>query len=98
MKNVLKKQLTLATILSLSTITSVFAEVKETIEKSFTVSAQANLRLTNVNGGVEIKGWDKSEIKITAIITEKNQEDRERINIEFSKRSSDVNVETHYIK
>jgi DUF4097 and DUF4098 domain-containing protein YvlB len=98
MKNALKKQLTLATILSLSTITSVYAEVKESIEKSFTVSAQATLRLANVNGGVEIKGWDKSEIKITAMITAKNQEDRERINIEFSERSSDVSVETQYTK
>ena len=59
MKNALKKQLTLATILSLSTITSVYAEVKETIEKSFSVSSSATLRLANVNGGVEIKGWIK---------------------------------------
>lgn len=63
MKHSFKKQLTLVTILSLSTITAVFADVKDTIEKSFDVSQQAVLRLANLNGGVDIEGWDKNEIK-----------------------------------
>jgi DUF4097 and DUF4098 domain-containing protein YvlB len=98
MKNSLKKQLTLATILSLSTITSVYADVEDTIEKSFDVSEQAVLRLANINGAVDIKGWNKNEIKVTAIITAKNQKDRDRIKVEFDQNSNNVSVETEYEK
>jgi len=98
MKHSFKKQLTLVTILSLSTITGVFADVKDTIEKSFDVSQQAVLRLANLNGGVDIEGWDKNEIKITAIITADDQEDRDRIKIQFHQSSNDVSVETEYEK
>ncbi|NQZ89244.1 MAG: DUF4097 family beta strand repeat protein [Colwellia sp.] len=98
MKNSFKKQLTLATLLSLSMITVVYADVEDTIEKSFDVSENATLRLANINGAVEIKGWDRNEIKVTAIITAKNQEDRDRIKVEFDQSSSGVSVETEYEK
>lgn len=98
MKNSYKKQLALATILSLSTLTSAYADVEDTIEKSFDVSEQAVLRLANINGAVDIKGWDKNEIKVTAIITAKNQKDRDRIKVEFDQNSNSVSVETEYEK
>jgi DUF4097 and DUF4098 domain-containing protein YvlB len=98
MKYSFKKQLTFATILSISTITAVYADVEDTIEKSFEVSEQADLRLANVNGAVEIKGWNKNEIKVTAIITANNQKDRDRIKVEFSQNSNSVSVETEYEK
>ena len=98
MKNSFKKQLALATILSLSSITAAYADVEDTIEKSFDVSEEAVLRLANINGAVEIMGWDKNEIKVTAIITAKNQEDRDRIKVEFNQRSNGVSVETEYEK
>jgi DUF4097 and DUF4098 domain-containing protein YvlB len=98
MKHSFKKQLTLATILSLSTITAVFADVKDTIEKTFDVSEKVALSLANINGEVDIKGWDKSEIKITAIITADDQEDRDRIKIQFHQSSNGISVETEYEK
>ena len=96
MKHSFKKQLTLVTFFSLSTITAVYADVEDTVEKSFDVSQQAVLRLANLNGGVDIEGWDKNEIKITAIITADDQEDRDRIKIQFHQSSNDVSVETEY--
>lgn len=96
MKNSLKKQLALAATLSLSTITAVYADVEDTIEKSFEVNEHATLRLANINGAVDIQGWDKDEIKITALITAETQEDRDRINIEFDQNSNGVSVETEY--
>ena len=98
MRNSFKKQLTLVTFFSLSTITAVYADVEDTVEKSFDVSQQAVLRLANLNGGVDIEGWDKNEIKITAIITADDQEDRDRIKIQFHQSSNDVSVETEYEK
>ena len=98
MKNSFKKQLTLATTLSLSFISAAYADVKDTIEKSFDVSEEVVLRLANINGAVDIKGWDKSKIKVTAIITADNQEDRDRIKVAFDQRSNGVSVETEYEK
>jgi len=94
----LNKQFLLASVVSLSTITSVYADVEETIEKSFDVSEQATLRLANINGAVDIQGWDRNEIKITVLIKAKTQEDRDRINIEFDQSSNGVSVETEYEK
>jgi len=98
MINTFNKQLLLASVISLSTITSVYAGVEETIEKSFDVNEHATLRLANVDGAVDIQGWDRNEIKITAFISAKTQEDRDRINIEFDQGSNGVSVETEYEK
>ncbi|TWX48069.1 DUF4097 family beta strand repeat-containing protein [Colwellia hornerae] len=98
MKHSFKRQFTLATILSLAAITNVYAEVEDTIEKSFAVNEQASLALANINGGVDIQGWDKTEIKITATITAENQADRDRISLDFSENSRGVSVETNYQK
>jgi len=91
-----KKQLCLASAISLSTVTSVYADVEDTIEKSFDVNEQATLRLANINGAVDIQGWDRSEIKVTAFIKAKTQEARDRIKIEFNQNSNGVSVETEY--
>lgn len=98
MKQSFKRQLTIATALLLVSISNVYAEVKDTIEKSFVVSEQASLHLANINGGVEIQGWRKDEIRITATVTAENQTERDRINLEFSESSSEVSVETTYQK
>jgi len=98
MKHSLKKQIALATALSLSSISAVYADVEETIEKSFDVSEQATLRLANINGAVEIQGWNKNEIKVTALITADDQEGIDRINVDISKNSNGVRVETEHEK
>lgn len=98
MTNSFKKQLFLASVISLSTVTSVYADVEETIEKSFDVNEQATLRLSNINGAVDIQGWDRNEIKVTAFIKAKTQEARDRINIDFSHSSNGVSVETEHEK
>jgi DUF4097 and DUF4098 domain-containing protein YvlB len=98
MKQSFKRQLTLVTILSLASISSVYAEVKDTIEKSIVVGEQTSLRLANINGGVDIQGWSNDEIRITAIVTAENQTDRDRIKLEFSESSRGVSVETTYQK
>ena len=98
MTHSIKKQLMLASVLSLSTITAAYADVEETIEKSFDVNEQATLRLANINGAVDIQGWDKNEIKVIALISADNQEDLDRIKVEFDQNSQGVSVETEYEK
>jgi DUF4097 and DUF4098 domain-containing protein YvlB len=98
MKNLLKKNVILASMLALSVVSTAFADVEKTIEKSFEVSQQATLSLANINGAVDIQGWDKSEIKVIALLSADNQNDLDRINIEFDQNSSGVSVETEYEK
>jgi len=77
---------------------SVHANIEEEIVKSFSVDEKAELRLENINGDVEIKGWDKNEIRVTAIITAKDQEARDRITLEMNGNGRGVRIETEYKK
>jgi len=72
------------------------AKVEDEVIKSFKVDEKAEFRLENINGAVEIKGWNKNEIKVIATITAKNQKGRDRITIEMDENGRGVSVETHY--
>jgi len=74
------------------------ADVRDEIVKSFSVGDRTEFRLDNVNGDVDIKAWDKNEIKVTALIIANNQEDRDRIQVEMDENGRGVSVETHYKK
>lgn len=74
------------------------ADVIDEIEKSFDVQSNANFTLDNVNGSVEIIGWNKEQIQVRAVVKAKNQEDRDRIRVEMSGSSKGVDVETKYEK
>ncbi len=77
---------------------SVYADVRDEIVKSFDVNEQAEFRLENINGDVEINGWDKNEIKVQAIITAEDQDDRDRISVDIDHNARGVRVETRYKK
>ncbi len=78
--------------------TSVLADVQDEVVKSFNVGERAEFRIENINGEVEITAWDKNEIKVTAMITADNQEERERIIIDMDANARGVSVETRYKK
>lgn len=82
----------------LSASMQVFADVRDEVKKSFVVSENAEFRLSNINGEVEIQGWNKSEIQVIAIIEAEDKESRERIEVEMKENSRGVSVETHYKK
>ncbi len=74
------------------------SEVTKEVVKSFSVEAKSELRLENVNGDVDIKGWDKDEIKVSATISADDQKSLDRISVDMTQNSRGVNVETHYKK
>ena len=74
------------------------AKVVDEVEKSFKVESNSSLRLDNVNGSVDIIAWKKNEIKVTAVITANDQDDRDRITIEMEQSSRGVDVKTRYSK
>ncbi|GLX77055.1 hypothetical protein tinsulaeT_03950 [Thalassotalea insulae] len=77
---------------------SAFADVRDEIVKTFEVSEQAEFRLENINGDVEVNGWDKNEIKVQAILIADDQDDLARITVDIDESSRGVSVETRYKK
>jgi len=71
------------------------------LSKSFsqTVPLQpgGSFELQNVNGTVELQGWDRDEIEIHAVKTAKEKEsDLDRVTIDVSARPNAVSVTTRY--
>lgn len=92
------KTIKMIAMCALTLSVSVQAQIRDEITKTFSVGDHAEFRLDNVNGEVEIEAWNKSEIKIIATVTAKNQEARDRITIEMNENGRGVSVETHYKK
>lgn len=92
MKNIILAGIVLTTSLQ------VFADVRDEVKKSFVVSEGAEFRLSNVNGEVDVQGWDKNEIQVVAIIQAKDQDARDRIEVDMKENSRGVSVETQYKK
>lgn len=86
-------------------VNSIFAKAKKEnfvkkIEKSFDISNDANVLISNRYGKLDIKTWDKSTIdfKITITVKAKSKEaadkDFDRINISINGSSESVNATT----
>jgi hypothetical protein len=53
--------------------------------------------LQNVNGTVEVQGWDRDEVEIRAVkIAKEKESDLDRVSIEVSAQPAAVSVTTHY--
>jgi hypothetical protein len=61
------------------------------------VQPGGTFELQNVNGPVEVQGWDRNEVEVHAVKTAKQREtDLERVSIEVDARPNAVSVTTHY--
>jgi len=97
MSNSILKSVCMATLM-LTCSLQIQAKVVDEIEKTFKVDSDSSFRLDNINGSLDIIGWNKDVIKVTAVITADNQRDRDRISIDMVQNSRGVNVETRYAK
>ena len=79
---------------------SAFAAFSETEKFSQTCPLPANgaVRLSNINGAVDIVGWDKNEVLIEAEKSAKTPEELARIHIEVDPQSDRVVVKTVHDK
>jgi len=92
-----------ATVFCLSVLlgTALWASPSYAISKDFdhTYPLQpcGTFELQNVNGPVEVQGWDRNEVEIHAVKTAKQQEaDLERVSIEVNARPDSIAVATRY--
>lgn len=68
---------------------SALATVSETVDKTYPLAADGIVSLENVNGDIEIIGWDKNEVHIVAEKRARNDEDLQKISIRFSSSNWD---------
>src|SRR5260370_40063334 len=73
-----------------------FAISKE-FNQSYPLQPGGSFELQNVNGTVEVQGWDRNEVEVHAVKTAKQKEsDLERVSIEIDAKPDAVSVSTHY--
>jgi DUF4097 and DUF4098 domain-containing protein YvlB len=73
-----------------------FAITKE-FNQSYPLQPGGSFELQNVNGPVELQGWDGDTVEIHAVKTAKNKEsDLDLVSIEVDAKCSAISVTTHY--
>src|SRR5256886_9410108 len=73
-----------------------FAISKE-FNQSYALQAGGFLELQNVNGTVDVQGWDRNEVEVHAVKTAKHKEsDLDRISIEVDAKPDAVSITTRY--
>ncbi len=73
-----------------------FAISKE-FNQSYPLQPGGSFELQNVNGTVEVQGWDRNEVEVRAVKTAKQKEsDLERVSIEVDAKPDAVSVATRY--
>src|SRR5260370_13811850 len=71
--------------------------ISKEFNESYPLQRGGTLELQTVNGGVEVKGWDRNEIEVHAVKTAKNKEsDLERVSIEVDVRPDAISIATRY--
>src|SRR5258707_2338834 len=90
-----------ATVLGVLSLAAVWAVPSFAISKEFNQSYPlqpgGSLELQNVNGTVDVQGWDRNEIEVHAVKTAKHKEsDLERVSIEVDAKPDAISITTRY--
>lgn len=84
----------------LSTLSAFAADatVTESFTQSYPISATGAIRLENVNGSVEIVGWDKNEVSVEAVKSAPTAEDLARIHLKIEATPDRLSIKTEHEK
>ncbi|HKV04433.1 MAG TPA: DUF4097 family beta strand repeat-containing protein [Candidatus Acidoferrales bacterium] len=64
---------------------------------TYKLPAGGHFVLDNINGSVQVEGWDRDEVEVRAIKTSQNDErDLDQVKIEVESHPSEVDVHTRY--
>src|SRR5215467_5923938 len=71
--------------------------ISKDFKQSYPLAPGGTFELQNVNGTVEVEGWDRDTVEVRAVKTAKHREaDLERVTIEVDAKPSAISVSTHY--
>ena len=66
-------------------------------QQTYPLAAGGSFLLENVNGSVQVEGWDRNEVEVRAIkLTETNQDDIDHVKIDVDTEPGQVAVRTRY--
>jgi len=83
-------------VLALVSTAPGFAKSKD-FNQSYPLVPGGTFELQNVNGPVQVEGWDRNVIEIHAVkIAKENESDLDRVSIEVDAKPNDVSVVTRY--
>ena len=71
--------------------------ISKEFNQSYPLQSGGTFELQNVNGTVEVQGWDRDVVEVHAVKTAKNREsDLERVSIDVSAKPGAVSILTRY--
>jgi len=70
--------------------------ITEEFHQSYALSRGGSVRLNNVNGGVEVKVWDKDEVKVDAVKHADDRDMMDQIQVVVNASSDLVDIDTRY--
>lgn len=74
-----------------------FATLSQQFDQTYPLQAGGTFELQNVNGPVEVQGWDRDMVEIRAVKTAKHRDsDLDRVTIDVSAKADAVSVATRY--
>jgi DUF4097 and DUF4098 domain-containing protein YvlB len=68
----------------------------EEFHQSYPISANGQIELRNINGPVEIKAWDRNEVKVDAIKRAWSKERLQETTIQVDSTSDSISIRTEY--
>lgn len=68
----------------------------EEFHKTYPLSANGSIELKNINGSVQIKGWDRNEVKVDAIKHADSKERLQEATIKVDADSNSISIRTEY--
>ncbi len=72
-------------------------EFDESFDRSYRLAPGGTFALTNINGSVQVDGWEREEVQIHAVKTARgNAQDLARVRIEVAAEAGKVSVRTVY--
>ena len=72
------------------------ADVTQEFHKTVPLPSNGRVSLSNINGDVEITGWNRDEVQIDAVKSARDQERLDEARIDVNAGSDSVEIETHY--
>jgi len=72
------------------------ANVTEEFHKTVPLNANGRVSLENINGNVEITGWERNEVQIDAVKSARDQQRLDDARIEVDGSGNAVNIRTRY--
>src|SRR5271165_3186785 len=83
-------------LLALLLAAAAHAQVSQAFNRTIPLPANGRVSLENVNGGVEVTGWERDEVQIDAVKQGRDQQRLDEARIEVETGSDSVSIRTRY--